>query len=212
MHARVIVFTLTVAASGVASAQYVTGATGTETDRTGFFVYGAAGQSNGNDSAVNTDRATAAVGTVTAIGTDTKHYTGRVGIGYRFNRYFGIEGGYVDVGRVEVNASGTGGSFQSKATLRGGQAALVGYLPVTDNLAAIGKWGGIWTRTEYEDSTGLKDTSSNVRSYWGLGLQYHFTPNLFGRFEFERYSDQGSTVSGKNDFNQYQLGVGWLFK
>jgi OOP family OmpA-OmpF porin len=211
MFARVLVFALTVAASGVASAQYVNDKPAPAASRTGFYLYGSVGQSNGNDRGVNTDRATAAVGTVTSKGVDTKNYSGRVGIGYRFNQYFGIEGGYVDVGRTEINFSGTGGEFQSKASLRGAQAALVGFVPVSDNLDALLKFGGVWTQTKYEDSTGLKDTSSNVRSYWGLGLQYHFTPNLFGRFEFERYSSQGSTVSGKNDYSQYQVGVGWIF-
>jgi opacity protein-like surface antigen len=45
-----------------------------------------------------------------------------------------------------------------------------------------------------------------------LGLQVHFTPNVFGRLEYLRFNNLGSTYSGQAAFNHYNLGVGYLFK
>jgi len=190
-----------------------TGAAAQTFDRNGLFIYGAGGVSLGNDDAANLDRANAAVGGVTSSSVDTRRNTLRAGVGYRFNQFWGVEGGYVDVGRIEINASGPGGSYSSNTKLRGGQVALVGYLPLGDsNFDLFGKIGALYTRTEFTDSAGADEKETNWRNYWGLGLQYQFNRSVFGRLEFERYQDVGgANLGGKNSFNQYHIGVGYKF-
>lgn len=190
-----------------------TGAAAQTFDRTGLFIYGAGGVSNGNNDSSNLDRANAAVGGVTNSSTDAHRNTLRAGVGYRFNQFWGIEGGYVDIGRMELTASGPAGSYTSKTKLRGGQFALVGYLPLGDsNFDIIGKIGALYTRTEFTDSAGTDAKENNWRNYWGLGLQYQFNRNVFGRLEFERYQDVGAAnLGGKNSYNQYHMGVGYKF-
>lgn len=177
---------------------------------TGLYVVGALGPSQGNDETASLTRATAAVGLPNSTLVESKRFTGSVGVGYRFNQYWGVEGGFVDIGRIELNASGTG-EFFGRSKMRGGQFALVGYLPATDTLSFFVKFGGVWARTNYEDNFGGSDSSNSLRSYWGLGLQSHFTRNLFGRLEFLRYGNIGSTASGQTSFNHYMMGVGYLF-
>ena len=177
--------------------------------RTGLYVVGTLGASQGNDETASLVRATAAVGTPTDVKVESKRFTGSAGVGYRFNQYWGIEGGLVDIGRMELNATGTG-DFVAKSKMRGAQFALVGYLPATEDLSFFLKFGGVWARTSYEDSVGGSDSSNTLRSYWGLGLQTHFTRNLFGRLEFLRYGNIGSSASGQNSFNHYMAGVGYL--
>jgi len=178
---------------------------------TGLYVVGNLGPSQGNDENASLLRATAAVGVPTSTTVESKRFTGSLGVGYRFNEYWGIEGGFVDIGRMELNATGTS-EFVAKSKMRGPQFAFVGYLPATADLSFFIKFGGIWARTSYEDSVGGTDTSNSLRSYWGLGLQTHFTRNLFGRLEFLRYGNIGSTASGQNSFNHYMAGVGYIIE
>nr|MCU0870297.1 outer membrane beta-barrel protein [Burkholderiales bacterium] len=127
----------------------------------------------------------------------------RAGIGWRFNRYFGIEGGYVDIGRMEFTGTDAlGTAFTSRAKVRGGQAAVVAFYPFTENFAVFAKLGALVARTQYSDSTGASDSATSVRPYYGLGLQYDFTDALFGRLEYERYANIGSTLSGKTSYSQ----------
>lgn len=176
---------------------------------TGLYVVGSLGPSQGNDETASLTRAIAAVGTPNSTLVESKRFTGSLGVGYRFNEYWGVEGGFVDIGRLELNASGTG-EFVAKSKMRGAQFALVGYLPATDTLSFFLKFGGVWARTNYEDNFGGSDSSNSLRSYWGLGLQKHLNRNLFGRLEFLRYGNVGSTMSGQTSFNHYMAGVGYL--
>lgn len=183
----------------------------TPADHTGLYVLGTIGVSQGNDRDASLTRAENTVGPLTSSTVDAKRYNGGIAAGYRFNKYFGIEGGYADLGRMVLQATGTG-NFTSTAKVRGGHVEIVGYLPVGEDGALYGKFGGVWARTRYEASDGFKDTTTTLRSFWGLGLQLHFNRNLFGRLEYDRYNSLGSTYSGQMAVNNYSMGVGYLFK
>lgn len=182
--------------------------------RTGLYIYGAGGVSRGNDyDLVNTVAAKPAMAAGLGPGTpDTKRNTVRAGVGWRFNRYLGIEGGYVDIGRMEFTGTDALGTpFSSRAKLRGGQAAVVVFYPFTEEFAVFAKLGALYSRTTYSDSTGASDDATSVRPYYGVGLQYDFTEAIFGRLEYERYANLGSTLSGKTSFSQTHVGVGLRF-
>lgn len=179
-------------------------------DHRGLYLIGTLGLSQGNDDAASQARATAAVGALTDFKPDSKRYGAGLGVGYRFNEFWGVEGGYIDIGRTETAASGATGTFSSRAKMRGADMAIVGYLPATEDLSVYAKFGGIWARTSYEDSAGASDSSNTLRSFWGLGLQTHFNRNLFGRLEYLRFNNIGSSFSGQNSFNHYLLGLGYM--
>lgn len=183
----------------------------TPPDRTGLYLVGTIGVSQGNDESASFARAESVVGPLTSGTVDARRNNGGIAAGYRFNEFFAIEGGYADLGRMSLQASGTG-TFTSTAKIRGGHLELVGLLPVGEDAAVYGKIGGVWARTKYESSDGFSNSTSSVRSFWGLGFQLHFNPNLFGRLEYLRYNNLGSTFSGQTAVNQYSMGVGYLFK
>ena len=182
-------------------------------DRTGLYVVGTLGVSQGNDRDASTARAENTLGSpLDAISVDGRRNIAGALIGYRFNEYFGIEGGYADLGRLSLQARVGSNNFTSRTKIRGPHAALVMFLQASDDTAVYGKFGGVWARTDYESSDGFRNDTNTFRSYWGLGLQVHFTPNLFGRLEYLRFNNLGSTFSGQAAFNHYNLGVGYLFK
>jgi OOP family OmpA-OmpF porin len=182
--------------------------------RTGLYIYGAGGASRGNETDITGNiGANPALGPFSTVAADAKRNSLRVGVGYRFNRYFGIEGGYVDIGRTQFRGDpGTGAPvFTFTAKSRGGQAALVGFMPLTENFAFIAKLGVLYARTKYDDSTGISESENDVKPYFGLGLQYDLSDALFARAELERYSNIGTTRSTQTSFTQYHLGVGYRF-
>lgn len=182
--------------------------------RTGVYVLGSLGASQGNDRSASLDRAVANVGADPIAVVDGKRIVGGATVGYRMNDFFGLEAGYLDLGRLELRAtdSATGTSrFTSQTKIRGAHVALVGFLPVTTDSAVYAKYGAVWARTNYEASDGFKDTTSNTRVYWGLGLQVFFDKQIFGRLEYLRFPSLGSTFSGNPAFNHYNLALGYLF-
>ena len=95
--------------------------------RTGVYVYGSIGASQGNDRSASLDRATANLGVGPIATIDGKRMVGGATIGYRMNSYFGLEAGYMDLGRMELRATdSTGaGNFTSQTKIRGAPLPVV---------------------------------------------------------------------------------------
>ncbi len=118
--------------------------------------------------------------------------------GYQFNRYFAVEGGYLDLGRASV--AGTGGTLSSDSTAW--QASLVGSLPLGQQFALIGKVGVARTETDTISTIGGTPVAANDRNTdptYGLGLRYDFTKAFGVRGEWERLRTSNGAIGGKND-------------
>ena len=102
--------------------------------------------------------------------------------GYQFNKYFGLETGYVDFGKIESDTVGP--------DLEGDSAYLtaVGTLPITDKFSAYAKAGlHRWNLdTELPGLVGTSDDSGTDPTY-GLGVQYRFTDRVALRGEYSRF-------------------------
>jgi len=180
--------------------------------KTGFYVYGAWGVSMASsDQSLAQSQGNAAVGPGAAVSTNDQRYTGKAYLGYRFNKYLGIEGGYADVAQIENSATGPGGTFTSRSQLRGANIAAVLWLPMTPQLSLYGKVGGAAIRSKYTPSTGAVVESTDIQTFFGGGLQYEFSDRFFGRADYERYSQYGNFATGDISANVYSLGVGYKF-
>ena len=135
--------------------------------------------------------------------------------GYQFNRYFGMEAGYFDLGRFSF-ASDTvpGGTFNGLIKVMGTNIDAVGTLPLTDSLAAIGRVGMQYARTRGSFSGtavlgGVKPNPSDREANYkvGGGLQWDVNPSLLVRVEAERYriSDAVGNHAGLNVFSLSML-------
>jgi OOP family OmpA-OmpF porin len=102
--------------------------------------------------------------------------------GYQFNKYFGLEAGYADFGKIEPDGAGP--------ALEGDSAyfTAVGTLPITERLSAYAKAGlHRWNvDTSLPGLTGNDDDSGTDPTY-GVGAQYRFTDRVALRGEYSRF-------------------------
>jgi OmpA-OmpF porin, OOP family len=111
--------------------------------------------------------------------------------GYQFNRTFGFELSYLDLGKASYTGTLNG------APVTGGSAETTGWnfsgtatLPLSPSFDLFGKLGMMMWETDSSFFTagvpGGQKNDGNDLTY-GVGVAYHFTPNLALRAEWERF-------------------------
>jgi OOP family OmpA-OmpF porin len=116
--------------------------------------------------------------------------------GYQFNRSFGVELGYFDLGKFGFTSTTTApnGTVEGQLKVRGINLDLVGAMPLTERFSVLGRIGvtnartrssfaGTGAVTVTDTGTSRRDTNLKV----GAGLQYAFSPSFIVRGEVERY-------------------------
>lgn len=102
--------------------------------------------------------------------------------GYQFNRWFGLEAGYTDFGKLEPGA--TGQALEPSAV----SLVAIGTLPFTDRFsgylkAGVQRWD---LDTAIPALTGTADDNGTDPTY-GVGLQYRFNDAFALRGEYSRF-------------------------
>lgn len=102
--------------------------------------------------------------------------------GYQFNRYFGLEAGYSDFGKLEPK--GAGRALEANSAY----LTAIGTVPFTDKFSGYAKAG--FHRWDLDSAlpglTKSNDDSGNDPTY-GLGLQYSFNDKVALRTEYSRF-------------------------
>ncbi|MFC3813348.1 outer membrane beta-barrel protein [Lysobacter sp. GCM10012299] len=102
--------------------------------------------------------------------------------GYQFNRYFGLEAGYADFGKLEPR--GNGPDLEASSVY----LTAVGTVPITDSFSAYAKAG--FQRWDLDTAlpgvVGNNDDSGTDPTY-GVGVQYRFTDHVALRGEYSRF-------------------------
>ncbi|RPE79697.1 outer membrane beta-barrel protein [Vulcaniibacterium tengchongense] len=102
--------------------------------------------------------------------------------GYQFNRYFGLEAGYADFGKLEPRGLGT--DLEANSVY----LTAVGTVPFTEKFSGYAKAG--WQRWDLDraipSAVGNGDDSGSDPTY-GIGLQYRFTDKVALRGEYSRF-------------------------
>ncbi|MCG2594376.1 outer membrane beta-barrel protein [Ramlibacter sp. XY19] len=140
--------------------------------------------------------------------------------GYQMNRYFAVEGGYFDLGRMGFTASTTpAGTLVGDVRFQGLNLDLVGTLPVTDRFSLLGRVGGAYVRARGAfSSTGAvvmpypgASTSERKSAFeYGLGLAWRLSEAWELRAEAERIRVHDS-VGNRGDIDLMTLGVVYRF-
>ena len=139
--------------------------------------------------------------------------------GYRFNRYFAIEGGYFDLGNFGFQATTVPtGTFNGDIKLRGVNLDLVGFVPIGDSFSLFGRVGADYaeakdhfTGTGLVNVTGNPNPSKRAANYkFGVGVQYDFSNALSLRAEAERYRIDDA-VGNKGDIDLLSVGLLYRF-
>jgi OmpA-OmpF porin, OOP family len=130
--------------------------------------------------------------------------------GYRLNKNFALEAGWVDLGKT--NASTGAGNVSMSA--KGFEVSGVAMLPVAREFSLLARWGFFKWLTGRNDGTGLIGSGSSTGSdaTYGLGGNIDFKDGRLAlRGEWQRYKYVGSlttTRRGDVDF----LSAGLVFK
>lgn len=140
----------------------------------------------------------------------------RLKLGYKYSRFFSVEGQFVDFGRMPSDIFATPGSLASAFRSTGFGVDTVATLPVWRSLSFYGRMGAYRGDVRnpfaaYSTSLLGDSASRGTRLRYGLGMRYDFTRALGVHAEFERYSPLGSTASGDLDSDQISVGVMWRF-
>lgn len=134
-------------------------------------------------------------------------------VGYRWSRYFAIQGGYHDFG--EVGGVGTPCPDDAGACIpievpilsesKAYSLAIVPQFPLGQRLSVFGKLGAVALETEVSDREGIIDFAEDISEedvIWGAGLRL----SIFGPFQlFYEYEGIG------NDFETQSFGATWQF-
>jgi OOP family OmpA-OmpF porin len=167
------------------------------TGNTGF--YGGLGAGR-----TNTDIGTAGI----AGSTDKTDDGWKAFGGYQFSEHFAVEGGYVDLGKASVNGTLGGAPAYGSTESSAWQAAVVGSLPMTPQLALTGKLGIARTETDTAGSNAgvaFGGSDRETAPTYGLGLRYDFTKTFGVRGEWERFRINSASLGGKSDADLYSV-------
>ena len=103
--------------------------------------------------------------------------------GGKFNRYFGMEFGYDDFGKVDQSGGQTK-AFAAHIVFTAG-------VPLGDRVDVFAKGGGAYGRTDVssDPSLGLQSgTKSNFEGTYGVGASYAITRNWQVRADWDRFN------------------------
>ena len=141
--------------------------------------------------------------TFSVIDKDNRSTGAKLLVGYSFNRYFAVEGGYATLGNSTVNmdfrsgtpVSASVGSFNMKYKMSATFIDAVGSLPMNEKWSFIGRVGVSYNRVsaDFNGSPITFVVSSNekteniVREKFGAGVDYNLNPAFTVRAEWERY-------------------------
>jgi OOP family OmpA-OmpF porin len=166
------------------------------------FLGGSIGQSDIDDDITD--------GLITSGTVDGKDTGWKIFGGYMFNRHFGIEGAYVDLGEASYSGEFQGAAVTGgKVEVSGLNIAAIGSYPVNEQFAIFGKVGlFIWEAEANDQTAGIgafsaKEDGTDIS--FGLGVGYHFTRNLGVRAEWERFSTDDA------DADLISIGLVWRF-
>jgi opacity protein-like surface antigen len=114
---------------------------------------------------------------------DNRDTAWKIYAGGRWSRYFGLEFGYNDFGKVDQSGGRTK-AFAANITFTAG-------VPLGDRFDIFAKGGGAYGRTEVsaDPSTGVATgTKSNFEGTYGVGASYAVTRNWQIRADWDRYN------------------------
>jgi OmpA-OmpF porin, OOP family len=121
--------------------------------------------------------------------------------GYWFGQTFGLEGGYVNLGKFK----GPSGNLKSD----GAFFDAVGKIPLSGtNFSVLGRLGVYNGKLKF-DKLGLTESDRGTNFKAGLGAQYDFDSRLGMRAEWERYRLDATGIKANTDL--YSVGVDYRF-
>ncbi len=156
--------------------------------------------------------------TATTLASDESDTAYKIFGGYQFNRNFGVEVGYFNLGKFGFDLRTLpAGALAGTIKAQGANVDLVGTLPLSENWAVLGRVGAQYAKVRGDfvgsgafGAGNINSRKSETNGKVGLGLQYTVSPGLLMRAEAERYRINDS-VGGHGNVNVVSLSLVFPF-
>lgn len=127
----------------------------------------------------------------------------RIGGGYHFSQYVGVEAGYSIIGDSTINSTITGvGTATETLKTKSLNVAAVGTYPINDMFNVFGKLGLANTKIDYTLTSNFGATGSASASktnlMFGLGGQYNINQHFGIRAQYEDFGKVQFAGTGPN--------------
>ena len=140
-----------------------------------------------------------ATGLITGGSVDGTDSAFKIFGGYMFNRHFGLEAAYVDLGEATYSGNFLGLPVTGgRVELSGVNISALGALPIGERFSLFGKIGLFMWDAEASDTTGgvpFSAQQDGTDLSFGIGLGYQFTRNLGVRAEWEMFTTEDAESS-----------------
>ena len=146
------------------------------------------------------------------IGSTKDHDTGfKLFGGYNFNKNFGLEAGYADLGKLE--RSGLGARFSLEPTVA--YFAATGTLPLDEQFSLIGKAGAVRSDVKANASAGgfnFNDKANRTSAYLSVGAAYAINANFSVVAEYEYFGKIAKFEDSNDNLKANMVSVGVRYK
>lgn len=165
----------------------------------GFYVGASVGQTN-----LDINGSDIGLTNATIDDSDTGY---KVFLGYDFNKNWGIELGYADLGKYDFRGTVSNVNVTGNADVTAYYLAAIGTYPINNDFAVFGKLGVQVQDTSASASSGTVRASASgneTNVLYGLGLKYNFTKQFSVRGEWERFESDSA-------IDLFSIGVAYKF-
>lgn len=134
--------------------------------------------------------------------------------GYEFNQYFGVEGGYANMGKAKFPFVSDTGTGVSDVKTNAFYVAATGTIPINEQFSVFGKLGFSRNSTKIRDvETVVKYEYKQTRTtpLIGIGATYKFSNMLAAVVEYEDYGKVVKDVGGSMKTNLFSVGLRYKF-
>ncbi len=117
--------------------------------------------------------------------------------GYDFNKTWGVEFGYLDLGKYSFKGTYGGSSVRGDIKITAWDVMAVGNFNVTDDIALFAKLGiYAWDAKASASNGSINNSATGTGSnaMFGLGMKYNFTDHFSFRGEWERFHDSSNPI------------------
>jgi len=153
---------------------------------------------------------------VTAVSNcDDSDTSVRLFTGYEINRYLGVEGGYLRLGKFTADRTIGGTTVSDEFKTYTAYLEGVATLPLGDRFGLYAKAGGLYwsikTRGTLSGVPGPDDSKGGFDFIGGAGAQFFFTRSFGIRAEYEFIPKLGDSTTGEVDVGIVSASLIWKF-
>jgi len=145
-----------------------------------------------------------------SLNCDKNSFAAGVFTGYQFNENFSLEAAYIDLGDAKASYLENGNNYQHTGSMKGLEFSALGYLALTENIAAFAKAGVFnW----HGNNTGPfnKTSADDWAAMVGAGLTYQLADAWQARFEYQYFDHLGNDTIGGTNAHLTSIGISYQF-